>query len=144
MDEYYLIDLLAQQYIIDEMQANQVKDKMLEENKSAVDCLEELEFASEEQVLQILAVEYSMETFDLDGYVIPEEVIQTVPPDIAKRYRIVPVMKTESGVTVGITDPTKFMEVMDSLHYLLNMEIDAMVVKKGRSETGTGHLLWVY
>jgi general secretion pathway protein E/type IV pilus assembly protein PilB len=79
--------------------------------------------------MAMMAQQYGLETLDLTGYQIPPEVIQAVTPDVAKQYSIVPVMKHDDVLTVAISDPTD-METLDSLRYILKMDIEAVVSPK--------------
>ncbi len=130
MDDEYILELMVNQGRIDETQAEEVRWKAEEENKNAAVVVEELGFASEDELLQLLAAEYNMDTFDLSDYRIPDEVIEKIPGDVAKRYHIVPVMAHDSNITVAICDPTKFIEVLDSLNYILHTSVEAVVTKR--------------
>jgi len=50
---------------------------------------------------------------------IEDDVIAIVPRDIAKKYRVIPVFKTEGKVAVAIADPSD-LNTIDSLTHLLN------------------------
>ncbi len=132
MDDDYILDILVSQFVIDEAQAQEARWKAEEEGKSAIDVLEELQYSSEDEVLQIMAMEYNMDTFDLSDFKVPEEVLQRIPADVAKRYRIVPVMAHDTNITVAISDPTSFIEILDTVSYILHTNVEAVVCKKAQ------------
>ncbi len=130
MDDDYILDILVSQFVITEEQAEEVRWKVDEEGKTVIMVLEEEGIMTEGEVLQTLAMEYNMDTFDLTDYRIPEDVLAKVPADAAKRYRIVPVMCHDNMVTVAISDPVSGVETLDSLSYILHTDIEAVVVKR--------------
>ncbi|MCJ8329186.1 MAG: Flp pilus assembly complex ATPase component TadA [Lentisphaeria bacterium] len=139
-DDDYILDILVQQFVIEESQAEEVRMKLEAEGKTAVECLQELEYCDEDSILMVLAAEYQMDTFDMTDYRIPDEVLAMVPADIAKKYKIVPLMSTlDNSVTIAIPDPTSFIEIVDSLTYILRCDVEAVIVKKAQIETAIDH-----
>ena len=65
---------------------------------------------------------------------IPDDVIAIIPRHIAKKYRVVPVFKTEGKVAVAIADPSD-LNTIDSLTHLLNAEIELRVASEQDIET---------
>ena len=63
---------------------------------------------------------------DLEGYEIPDNVISAVPADIAKQYRVIPVMVSEFSITVAMADPTN-LETLDSLRFILKTDIEGTI-----------------
>ena len=70
-DDDYILDILVQQFVIEESQAEEVRMKLEAEGKTAVECLQELEYCDEDSILMVLAAEYQMDTFDMTDYRIP-------------------------------------------------------------------------
>ncbi len=139
MDDDYILDILVNQFVLDETQSQEARWKAEEEGKDIITVLEQLGYSTEDEVLMILAAEYSMDTFDLTDYKIPDEIIQRVPSEIAKRYRIVPVMAHETGITVAISDPTRFIETLDSVSYVLHTNVEAVVCKREQITKAIDH-----
>jgi general secretion pathway protein E/type IV pilus assembly protein PilB len=61
---------------------------------------------------------------------LPPELRDTIPEEVARRYRVVPVQKTEDTLTVALSDPLD-MDVLDSLRYLLKCQVEAVVAPRG-------------
>ncbi|MFO7820840.1 MAG: ATPase, T2SS/T4P/T4SS family [Lentisphaeria bacterium] len=127
--EELILDLLQSRGMVTEEQAAEAREIAEEKGQNLVEVLDELEFASEENVIMLLAGEYGMDTFDLDDYSIPEEVINTVPQEVAKQYGIVPVMKSDGTIIVAMSDPTD-LETLDSLRYILKGDVDGVIAPK--------------
>lgn len=79
----------------------------------------------------MLAQQYGMEVLDLNSYEIPPEILECLTPEVASRYKVVPVMKHDDVLTIAMSDPTD-METLDALRYLLGTEVDAMVASKSQ------------
>ncbi|MHC4202700.1 MAG: ATPase, T2SS/T4P/T4SS family [Planctomycetota bacterium] len=65
-----------------------------------------------------------METLDPGAVEVPRDVLDMVPPDMARRYRIVPVgFERETGtLVVAMADPTD-LRALDDLRFMLGCEV---------------------
>jgi len=122
----FILDLMLSRGMINEEQAEQARRRAEEEGVSVIEALQDLKFVSEEEVMMMLAAEYGMETFDLQEYKIPADVIAAVPADVARRYKVVPVMRTEGVLRVAMADPTD-IETLDSLRYILKTDVEGVI-----------------
>jgi len=80
-------------------------------------------------VTQAKAAQFGAEVVQLAGLAIPDEVLAAVPRNIAKKYRVIPVFKSEGKVAVAIADPSD-LNAIDSLTHLLNAEIEPRVASE--------------
>ena len=80
-------------------------------------------------VTQAKAAQFGAEVVQLAGIQIPDDVIDIIPRHIAKKYRVVPVFKTEGKVAVAIADPSD-LNTIDTLTHLLNAEIELRVASE--------------
>ena len=123
----FILDLLVSQQILSDEQAEKAREAVETEGTALIATLTALDFAAEEDVLMLLASEYGMDAFDFTGYLIPPDIIEMIPADIARRYQTVPVMRNEAGgITVAMSDPTD-LETLDSLCYILKCDVDGVV-----------------
>jgi type IV pilus assembly protein PilB len=123
------VELLIVNGMITEEQAEEGRHTAQDRDCPIIEALEFLHYVTEEDVTMMLASEYGMDTFDLGDYQIPPEVIAAIPPEIARRYRVVPVMKGEGTITVAMDDPTD-LESLDSLRYILKGDVEGVVASK--------------
>ncbi len=84
-------------------------------------------------VTQAKAAQFGAEVVQLAGMQIPDEVIALIPRHVAKKYRVIPVIKTEDKVVVAIADPSD-LNTIDSLTHLLNAEIEPRVASEPEIE----------
>ena len=80
-------------------------------------------------VTQAKAAQFGAEVVQLGGLKIPDDVISIIPRHIAKKYRVVPVFKTDGKVAVAIADPSD-LNTIDTLTHLLNAEIELRVASE--------------
>jgi type II secretion system protein E len=67
-----------------------------------------------------------MDFVDLTGLTLPEEVLQQLPKDIAKRFKIVPVAETETGLMIAVSDPLDF-DTFDALNAVMKRDLEFVV-----------------
>ena len=80
-------------------------------------------------VTQAKAAQFGAEVVHLAGMKIDDDVISLIPRHVAKKYRVIPVFKSEHKVAVAIADPSD-LNTMDSLTHLLGTEIDFRVASE--------------
>ena len=135
----FIVDLLVQQGLVDDGQLKEAKERAASEESSTLDALYNLKFVSEQDVMQLLGAEYGMDTYDFDhaSAKVPTEVITLVPREVAFRYKTVPVSFANGILRVAIADPTD-IETIDSIRYLLKMEVEPVVSTKRQIEQALG------
>ena len=127
----YILELLQDYGMLSREQVDEGWQKVSESDGrlDILDALKELKYVDDHEVMNMLAQQYGLETLDLATYKIPEEVIQAVPKDIPQKYHVVPVMLHDGVLTVAMSDPSD-MATLDSLRYILKMDVDAVVSPK--------------
>src|SRR5215471_278116 len=85
-------------------------------------------------VTQAKAAHFGAEVVNLAEVKIADDIIATIPRHIAKKYRVVPVFKHDSTLTVAMADPSD-LDTIDSLHHLLRMDIQLQVASEDDIET---------
>jgi type IV pilus assembly protein PilB len=78
---------------------------------------------SQEDVTRALAGHAAMDFVDLSALNISEEVIQMVPREIAKRFKVIPIVLLETGLMIAIGDPLNF-DTFDTLHHMLHRDLE--------------------
>ncbi|MCZ7592500.1 MAG: type II secretion system ATPase GspE [Kiritimatiellae bacterium] len=124
-DEYVIeilenVGLISHQQGVEALQAAQGMDK------AVVDVLAEYKFATKPDVLKALANQFGMEFISLSGVNIDQEIIDLVPGEIARRYHVIPIYRTENTITVALSDPLD-VETLDSLRYVLRCDVAGVV-----------------
>ena len=112
-DDYVLEILLENGYVTAE-QVEQVKAGPVETGKSTVDAIITAEVLSEADILGVLAAQLGMEYVSLIGQDIDLEVRGLLSVDIVRRYRVIPLYRTNDIITVAMSDPLDY-DSLDSL-----------------------------
>lgn len=88
---------------------------------------------SEVDVSKALASHFGMDFIQLAEYRVPDEVIAMVPRHVARRYKIVPVYKHDTTLTVAVSDPLD-VDTVDSLRYILRLNVEPVVATRAEIE----------
>lgn len=120
-NESYLLDLLSQAgYITPEIiQYGQTSKKPTQSN---VEFLIEAQYLNEDIIAQVCAQSSSLELIDLASASIAEEVRGKITPELARRFKAIPINDDGFSLHVAIADPLNF-ETLDSLPQLLGRDV---------------------
>jgi general secretion pathway protein E/type IV pilus assembly protein PilB len=95
-----------------------------------VDCLVANNAIRPSDVTQAKAAQFGAEVVNLGALKIEDEVIAIIPRHVAKKYRVLPLFKSEDNkVAVAIADPSD-LNTIDSLTHLLGAEIELRVASE--------------
>ena len=134
--EQFIVDLLVMRGILSEAQVKEA-EKWQEENNSdsVLEMLYSHKVISEADVLQILAAEYGMDVYDFDSNKegISESIIGFIPPQIARRYKMVPVAFSGGILRVAMADPTD-VESLDAVRHLTKMDVEGVLASRRQLE----------
>jgi general secretion pathway protein E/type IV pilus assembly protein PilB len=103
---------------------------------SVLDVLVEMGAVSRLDVLKAVANTAGMEFVDVIEPV-DDVTMQSVPKDIAYRYRIFPIYRDEGFVRVALANPFD-IETVDSLNFLLKLEVEPVVAPPEEIERALG------
>ncbi len=125
-NDEYIIEILESVGLITHQQGAEALQKAQQADRAVVDVLADLHYAAKTDVLKALANQFGMEFISLSGVEIDQEVVDLVPGEVARRYRIVPVYRMENTITVALSDPLD-VETLDSLRYVLRCDVGGVV-----------------
>ncbi len=127
-DNNYVLDLIQRAGLVTPAQIEAAKKIMAESpaRVSVVDALITMKAIGESDITSLLAQDYGMEMVDLHNYVVPPEVVEALPADLAVTYNVVPVMKHDDLLTVAMSDPSA-MDTVDALRYRLGCDVEAVI-----------------
>jgi general secretion pathway protein E/type IV pilus assembly protein PilB len=129
----YLIDMLTDLGFVSPDQVGQAKTEASTAGVGVVDLLVANKFIRPEDVTQAKAAHFGVEMVTLATMQIPDEVIQAVRRDVARKYRVVPTSYHEGAITIAISDPSDLATV-DTLQHLLHSEINLQVAAEADIE----------
>ena len=128
LDSDYVLELLQENGFVTKEQVDEGWKKVADSDGELdiLDALKSLRYVDEQEIINMLAQQYGLETIDLSAFVIPDEVIAELPAETARQYQVVPVMLHDDILTVAMSDPTD-METVDTLRYLLKRDVEAVI-----------------
>ena len=133
----YLLDLLVDLGFTSADVVAKAREEASAAGVGAVDLLVANKVIRPADVTQAKAAQFGAEVVHLSNLEIEDDVIAIVPRDIARKYRVIPVFRTEGKVAVAIADPSD-LNTIDSLTHLLNAEIELRVASEQDIENALG------
>jgi len=133
----YLLDLLVDLGSVKAEQVANAREEAHTAGVGVVDLLLANKVIRPADVTQAKAAQFGAEVVQLSSLRIPDEVISIIPRHIARKYRVVPILKTDGKVAIAIADPSD-LNTIDSLTHLLNAEIELRVASEQDIETALG------
>ncbi|HSU54289.1 MAG TPA: ATPase, T2SS/T4P/T4SS family, partial [Candidatus Dormibacteraeota bacterium] len=130
----YLVDILIDLGFVSAEQVAGLKAEAQAAGVGVVDLMVANHLIRPADVTQAKAAHFGAEVVNLSELKIADDVIAMVPRHIAKKYRVVPVFKHETALTVALADPSD-LDTIDSLTHLLRMEINLQVASEADIET---------
>jgi type IV pilus assembly protein PilB len=130
----YIVEILRDVGLVSNEDILKAREKSKAEGMGLVDALVAMGRISHADVSKTLAGHFNMDEINLAEYRVPEEVLALVPKHVARRYKIIPIYKHDSTLTVAISDPLD-VDTVDSLRYLLHMNVEPVVAAKNDIES---------
>ena len=121
-NEDYAIEILLDTGLITSSQLARARGEA-PPGGGAIDALIKNGILTREDVTRSLATHANMDFVDLSQMTISRDVIETVTPDLARRYKVIPIAQLDSSLLVAIGDPLNF-DTFDSLSFLLKRDVE--------------------
>ncbi len=126
----YVTELLVDTGLITRSQLDRAREEASPE-RGVIQTLMDQGAVSDEDVSRSLASAASMDFVDLGQIAIPQEIIDLLPSQTARRYRIIPVAVTDSGLLMATSNPLDF-DTFDAVTHLLKRDIDFVCTTPGQ------------
>jgi general secretion pathway protein E/type IV pilus assembly protein PilB len=121
-NEDYILEILLETSLVTKSQIERGRAEK-KGPETVVEALISQGALTQEDVTRAVAQHSAMDFVDLAQMAVSDEVIQMVPPDVAKRFRIMPVAQSEAGLMIAVSDPLNF-DVFDSLQHVLPFQLE--------------------
>jgi len=125
----YLADVLVDIGLLQADQLAKAREEAAASGVGVIDLLLANRLIRAADVTQAKAAQFGAEVVQLSTMQIPDDAISIIPRHIAKKYRVVPLFKTDNKVAVAIADPSD-LNTIDSLTHLLGSEIELRVASE--------------
>jgi general secretion pathway protein E/type IV pilus assembly protein PilB len=129
----YLLDFLVDMGLVSNTDVATMRPEADSTGQGVVDLLLARSLIKPADVTRAKAAQFGAEVVDLNEIRLTDEVISAIPRHIAKRYKVIPIYRNNGSVTVALSDPAD-LDTIDSLHHLLNQEIEVKVAPEEEIE----------
>ncbi len=121
-NDEYILEILLETSLITKSQIDRARAEKGEE-ETIVDVLVRQGIVTQEDVTRALAAHAAMDYVDLSAISVSQEVINAVPRETAKRFKVIPIVESDTGLMIAVGDPLNF-DTFDSLHHMLQRDLE--------------------
>ena len=121
-NEDYILEILQETGLVTGSQLERAQSER-KGKETASEALVRQGVVSQEDIMRALASHAAMDFVDIGQVSIPDEIIGMVPTEVAKRFRVVPVAESESGLMVAVADPLNF-DTFDAVAHVLQRDVE--------------------
>ncbi len=122
----YVLDVLKNSSVVTENQLTEAAEQARTKSTTVLRALKDLGHVNGSRVAQAVAENFGMDWVDLTLENISKETLSQVPPDVARRYKVVPVMSEDDSLVVAMSDPLN-LDTIDNLRHVLKTNVEAVV-----------------
>ena len=127
-DDYLLENLLDLGYV-NHGQVTALRTEAEAAGSGVVDLMLDKKVITSAILTQAKAAHFGFEVVTLSEIRLDDELISSVPRNVAKRYRVVPVYRHGNHLAVALSDPSD-LNTIDSLQHILRAELDVKVASE--------------
>jgi len=109
----HLGELLVERGVIDREQIAMAIAYQKEKGGLFGEVLVQLKFATEEDIARALTCQYGFPYLPLSNYEIDQDVFNSVPEDICRRFCLIPIDKIGNSLTLAMADPLNVNAIED-------------------------------
>ena len=122
----YLIDTLVDMGLLMPSDIESARAEADSTGEGVIDTLVKNGVIASSQVATAKAAQLGVEFIPLGEMKITDDAIAAIPRHVARRYNVVPVYKTDTGVVVALADPSD-LDTLDGLGHAINMDVEPRV-----------------
>ena len=122
-------ELLLKANLISQDQLKEALKHQKEKGAKLGETLINLGFVSEEDITECLSQQFGVPSINLAHFDIDPTVIKLIPPDVARKYNILPVNKTGATITIAMADPTNVF-AMDDIKFMTGYNVEPVVASE--------------
>jgi len=124
MEKKEVIDLLLERGLVNHEAVEAAKEEVKRTGLSIEKALEKLGYLSQEDIANVQADALGIPYMDLKNYNVDVELMESIPSNLAKKYKAVPLLRVGENLTVAMADPRDIMAI-DQLRRF--MKVNAVI-----------------
>ena len=122
-------ELLVRENIISLAQLQKAQDEQRKSGARLGYSLTKLGIIDEEQLTSFLSRQYGVPSINLAEFEIQLDVVQLIPPELAKRHQLMPVNRAGATLIVAMADPSNIYAI-DDLKFRTGLNIEVVVASE--------------
>jgi hypothetical protein len=111
-----LLELILREKMISRVQYEEIKAEAQKKHKTTEKIIEESKIIREEDFSRLKSKVYNLPYMDLFGRIVRAEILNIVPAELAKNYRMAAFNKTGDEVSVAMVEPSNF-RALEAVEY---------------------------
>lgn len=119
-------DLLVRTGLITQEQLEQASQAQQANGGFVGTHLVKLGFLSQEDLLQTVSQQYGVPIIELDDLEIDQSIIQLIPPNLAIKHGLLPIVQKDRTLTVAMADPTN-MVALNDIKFITGLDIQVCI-----------------
>ena len=123
-------DLLVAEGLINQEQLRRALAEQKGTSEKLGSLLVRLNLVNEDQLVGFLSRQYGIPSITLSQLDVDPDVLKLVPPQIAKKYEVLPVKRTGNTLTLAMADPTNVF-ALDDVAFMTNLQVLPVVGSQG-------------
>jgi len=119
-------EVLLDQGMISE---KQLQEGLLEQEKTGLrlgKCLANLGYISELEMIDALSAQLDIQHVVLDYFSFNKEILEKVPEEIARQYKVIPLFERDGAVTIAMAEPTN-QRTISYLKFRIGKEVEPVI-----------------
>jgi type IV pilus assembly protein PilB len=129
-----VIDLLVEQGVIDQSQADDALQEIETSGKDVVEILVDFGLVTTDTLYQHIAEALGTDVVDLSSFEPPPEILKLMQAGLARLHGALPISATHDTITVCLTDPLN-PQIPEDLRFALNKNVHIAVAPINQIET---------
>lgn len=129
-------ELLVQAGVVDQEQLDRAVESQRAGGGFLGTHLIKLGYVSEEQLTQALSRQYGLPIIELKDYSIEDNTLGLIPPNVAIKHNLIPIVRKNDTLTVAMVDPSNIVALND-IKFITGLDIQ--VVLASEAEVKAGH-----
>ena len=132
-DQKIFRDTLVNMGLVDEEELEIALKEQRETGERLGDILVKLGYISREDFTKALASHFGLVSIQLKDYNPSKDVINLVPPTIARKYKLLPLKRKGDKLTVALADPLDFLAI-ENLEKIIGFKIEPLLAREQELE----------
>ncbi|MFA5072365.1 MAG: type IV-A pilus assembly ATPase PilB [Nitrospirota bacterium] len=122
--------MLVSSGLITDAQLKKALESQRNEGGRLGSILVKLGFVQEDKLMTFLSKQYGVPYVDLNKFEINPAVIKHIPSEVAQKYRIMPINRAGSTITIAMVDPSNIFAI-DDIKFMTGYNVEAVVATEG-------------